>query len=93
MSKASWKDIFVGFQRTVFQTFQLDLKTPGQKFESECLIMLAILVGRRKKIKYKMCSDGLRQSFPNLSFLQRAIFSLLFFPEIKTKIRSFFDYH
>ena len=49
MSKASWKDIFVGFQRTVFQTFQLDLKTPGQKFESECLIMLAILVGRREK--------------------------------------------
>ena len=53
MSKASWKDIFVGFQRTVFQTFQSDLKTPGQKFESEYLIMLAILVGRRKKLNVR----------------------------------------
>ena len=32
----------------------------------------------KKKIEYKMCSDGLKQPFPNFLFSQRAIFSGFF---------------
>ena len=41
-----------------------------------------------KKFKYNMCSDGLTQPFPNFLFSMTAIFYLVFFPEIKTKIQS-----
>ena len=41
-----------------------------------------------KTFDHKMCSDGLKQPFPNFLFSRRAIFSF-FLPEIKTKIQSF----
>ena len=43
----------------------------------------------KNNFKYKMCSDGLKQLFPNFLFSRRAIFYLFFFPEIKAKIQSF----
>ena len=43
-----------------------------------------------KSFNYKMHPDGLKQPFLNFLFSRRAIFSLFFFLEIKTKIKSSF---
>ena len=70
------------------------IEKPRQKLENKYLIMpLPPWLGKRKKNKYKMCSDDLKQPFPNFLFSSRAIFFLFFLPEIKTKIRSFQFYY
>ena len=42
-----------------------------------------------KKLKYKMCSDGLKQPFPNFLFSRTAIFYLFLFHKLKQNYNLF----
>ena len=55
------------------------IKKLGQKFESECLLRSPTMIGRRKKIKYTMCSDGLKQRFPKLFIFKESCIFFVYF--------------
>ena len=61
---------------------------PLQKFKCECLILPPTMVGRWKIFKYKMSSDGLKQSFPSFLF-SRKLYIFFLFQKLKQKYNLF----